>query len=109
MGRLKRRTQQYRKIAKKRELQTVKNNDDTYSNDNLDSDDRVSINDEVGWIDEDEAEQLFLVLTKNMKALKHSKRPLVNVRNSRTTKYQKKNPSNRKSKEKWANTLSTIK
>ena len=90
MGRLKRRTQQCRKLAKERELQTAKNNDDTYSNDNLGSDDGVSIDDEVGWTDEDEAEQLFLVLTKNMKALKHSKRPLVNVGNSRTTKYRKK-------------------
>ncbi|CAG8492449.1 6966_t:CDS:2, partial [Funneliformis caledonium] len=53
MGRLKRRTQQC-------------------------SDDGISIDDEVGWTDEDEAEQLFLVLTKNMKALKHSKCPLVN-------------------------------
>ena len=82
MGRLKRRTQQCRKIAKKRELQTTKNNDDTYSNDNLGSDDRVSIDDEVRWTDENEAEQLFLVLTKNIKALKYSKRLLVNVKNS---------------------------
>ncbi len=48
MGHLKRRTQQCRKIVKKREFQTAKNNDNIYFNDNLGSDDEVSINDEVG-------------------------------------------------------------
>ncbi|CAG8686046.1 1734_t:CDS:2, partial [Funneliformis caledonium] len=33
------------------------------------------MDDEVGWVDEDEAKQLFLVLTKNMKELKLSKHP----------------------------------
>ncbi|CAG8562423.1 5819_t:CDS:2 [Funneliformis caledonium] len=32
------------------------------------------MDDEVGWVDEDEVNQLFLVLTKNMKELKLSKR-----------------------------------
>ena len=48
------------------------------------------MDDEVGWVDENEAKQLFLVLTKNMKELKLSKRPLVNIGNSRTTKYRQK-------------------
>jgi hypothetical protein len=68
----------------------VKNNDDTCSNNTSDSDEEVNIDDEIGWTDADEAEQLFSVLAKNMKALKKSKRPLVNIGNSRTTKYRKK-------------------
>ncbi len=93
MGRPKRRIQQCREIAKKRKIQIAKSHDDTNSNDSndiLDLDNEVNTDDEVGWVDEDEAKQLFLVLTKNMKELKLSKRPLVNIGNSRTTKYRQK-------------------
>uniref|UniRef100_U9V156 Uncharacterized protein n=1 Tax=Rhizophagus irregularis (strain DAOM 181602 / DAOM 197198 / MUCL 43194) TaxID=747089 RepID=U9V156_RHIID len=52
-----------------------------------------SIENEVGWIDnkiENEADQIFSTLMKNMETLKKFKRPLVNLGNSRTTKYWKK-------------------
>ncbi|GET56130.1 hypothetical protein GLOIN_2v1489476 [Rhizophagus irregularis DAOM 181602=DAOM 197198] len=57
------------------------------------SDDGNSIEDEVRWIDnkiENEADQIFSTLMKNMETLKKFKRPLVNLGNSRTTKYWKK-------------------
>ncbi len=65
----------------------MKNNNDIYFNDNLGSDDRVSIDDEIRWTNKDKVEQLFLVLTKNIKALKYFKCLLVNVGNLRTIKY----------------------
>ncbi|PKC67805.1 hypothetical protein RhiirA1_457957 [Rhizophagus irregularis] len=57
------------------------------------SDDGNSIEDEVRWIDnkiKNEANQIFSTLMKNMETLKKFKRPLVNLGNSRTTKYWKK-------------------
>ena len=48
---------------------------------------------EVEWVDieiEHNADELFQVLMKNMEILKSFKRPLVNLGNSRTTKYRKK-------------------
>src|SRR3954469_17224667 len=87
MARLKKRTRQCREIAKKKKKKIVKNTD------NSNSADSSSTEDEVERVDnqiEDEAEQLFSVLMKNMKTLKMSKRPLVNLGNSRTTKYRRK-------------------
>lgn len=90
MPRPNKRIQQCRDIAKKR-----KNFIEVY-NDISSSDDGNSIEDEVEWIDnkiENEADQIFSTLMKNMKnmeTLKKFKRPLVNLGNSRTTKYRKK-------------------
>ena len=56
MGCLKWWTQQCQKIAKKKEFQTMKNNNDIYFNDNLGSDDRVSIDDEIRWTNKDKVE-----------------------------------------------------
>ncbi|PKC03587.1 hypothetical protein RhiirA5_423528 [Rhizophagus irregularis] len=75
------------------------------------SDDGNSIEDEVRWIDnkiENEADQIFSTLMKNMETLKKFKRPLVNLGNSRTTKYWKKIKASENQKKKWTNTFSTI-
>ncbi|CAG8584683.1 4789_t:CDS:2 [Funneliformis caledonium] len=64
--------------CKKRKIQIAKNHDNSDSNDSndiLDLNNEVNTDDEVEWVDKDEAKQLFLVLTKNMKELKLSKRP----------------------------------
>ena len=84
MTRPKTQTKHCRKIAKKRK-EIVKDTD------NSNSDNYNSTEDEVEWVDnkiEDEAEQIFSILMKNMETLKMSKRPLVNLENSRTTKYR---------------------
>ncbi|PKK56901.1 hypothetical protein RhiirC2_799081, partial [Rhizophagus irregularis] len=55
--------------------------------------DDESTDEEIERVDnqiENEAEQFFSVLMKNMETLKFSKRPLVNLGNSRTTKYRRK-------------------
>ncbi|GES72956.1 hypothetical protein RCL_jg15606.t1 [Rhizophagus clarus] len=86
MARLKRRTQHCQKIARKRK-KVVEDTDNSSSNDN------DSTEDEVEWADnkiEDEAEQIFSVLMKSMETLKMSQRPLVNLGNSRTTRYRRK-------------------
>ena len=80
MPKSKRRAQHCRNIAKKRRK-------------NLNSDDDESTDEEIERVDnqiENEAEQFFSVLMKNMETLKLSKRPLVNLGNSRTTKYRQK-------------------
>lgn len=57
----------------------------------LNSDDDESTDEEIERVDnqiENEAEQFFSILMKNMEILKFSKRPLVNLGNSRITKYK---------------------
>src|ERR1043166_4319076 len=81
MPRLKRRIQHCRNIANKRKKIV-----------NI-SDDDESTDEEIERVDnqiENEAEQFFSILMKNMETLKFSKRPLVNLGNSRTTKYRRK-------------------
>ena len=80
MPKSKRRARHCRNIAKKRRKI-------------LNSDDDESTDEEIERVDnqiENEAEQFFSVLMKNMETLKLSKRPLVNLGNSRTTKYRQK-------------------
>ncbi|CAB4391219.1 unnamed protein product [Rhizophagus irregularis] len=86
MPRPNKRIQQCRDIAKKRK-------NFVEVTDISSSDDGNSIEDEVGWIDnkiENEADQIFSTLMKNMETLKKFKHPLVNLGNSCITKYRKK-------------------
>src|SRR5688572_11666407 len=85
MGRVKRQKRHCQEIAQRKKDYVSPDKSDNSSN-SSDEEDEVSVVDnEI----EHNSDQLFLVLMKNSETLKSSKRPLVNLGNSRTTKFRK--------------------